>query len=361
MVRLWTLFTEAELNHAVTERLVVRRQHATEPLAILNYTERCQHEPGLWSPLTMACRGIIYRTDTHELVARPFRKFFNYGQAGAPEIGDEPVAVTDKLDGSLGIVYPTSSGYAVATRGSFDGEQAVWATAYWRRNLEGFTPPAGLTLLTEIIYPANRIVVDYGDTHDLILLGAVEIVTGRSLSPYDERLAEWPGRRAQRFVAATLADALALPTRPNAEGIVIHALESDERVKVKQEDYVKLHRIVTGLNEKVVWEHLSEGKPLGDLLAPVPDELHGWVCEVADGLVAQIERNTAEVETAYSAILAALPPEFTRKDFALKAKDERLAQCLFARLDGKDYRPMLWKLAKPAGVRAPRVYSEDGA
>lgn len=33
-----------------------------------------------------------------------------------------------------------------------------------------WTPPTGHTVLFEIIYPENRIVVDYGEMEDLVLL-----------------------------------------------------------------------------------------------------------------------------------------------------------------------------------------------
>lgn len=61
-------------------------------------------------------------------VLRPLPKFLNHDQPEAPVIAlDEPVVVTDKADGSLGIIYPTPDGPAVATRGSFASDQALHA------------------------------------------------------------------------------------------------------------------------------------------------------------------------------------------------------------------------------------------
>lgn len=362
MTKLTDLFDAGELNRCLSERLVVQRRHTLFPLLIFNYTERCQYERGLWSPVTLACRGLIVNADTLEVVARPFRKFFNAGQEGAPTIGGaDAVTVTDKLDGSLGVLYPTPDGLAIATRGSFDSDQARHATEVWRERYSGYVPRDGWTLLFEIIYPSNRIVLDYAGQDDLVLLGAVHIATGNSVGPHDSILDGWPGPRAAFFSCTSYSDALALPPRANAEGIVVHVLATDERVKIKQAEYVALHKIVTGLNERTVWDHLEAGKALADLLAPLPDEFHNWVREVAADLVAKVEADAAEVERAYSAILSTLPPDHTRKDFALEAVKHRHRSELFARRDGKDYRGALWKAHYPEALQGPRQHSEDTA
>lgn len=359
------LFDPTALDHALQERLVVARKHPSAPLTILNYTERCQYERGLWDDVTTQCRGIIHDEDG-TIVARPFRKFFNYGQSEAGTLDlTAPVICTDKLDGSLGILYPLATNgfrWAVATRGSFDSDQARHATGVWRERYEfPYEPPEGWTLLFEIIYPANRIVLDYGTRNDLVLLGAVNIETGRSVDPRNPMFANWPGQRAEQFEYRTLADALTARPRPNAEGLVVHLYVTDERVKIKQEDYVALHRIVTGLNERTVWEHLVAGKPVEELLTALPDEFHEWVREVAARLTATVESGCSEVETAYSTILASLPPDYTRKDFALvAARHPRRAQ-LFSRLSGKDYRRQIWDECYPSPRVGPRPIEHSEA
>lgn len=363
-MQLAQLFDPEALVTALREGLVVERKHPNLPLAILNYTARCQYERGLWGPVTTQCRGLIYNTETGEVVARPFRKFFNYGQQEAPALTlDASVIVTDKLDGSLGVLYPTTMGRAIATRGAFESDQAKHATDVWWDRYATVAIPRGWTLLFEIVYPENRVVLDYGERDELILLGAVEIETGRSIGPLDTLLASWPGPRAETFGYTSLTEALAAKPRPNAEGLVVHFVDTDERVKIKQEDYVALHRIVMGLNERSVWEHLRSGKPIAELLAALPDEFHAWTGEVAARLLATVETGAAEVERAYSTILASLPADFTRKDFALHAVPHPFKWALFHRLDGKDFRPGLWDTCYPAGNCGPRglVPSEDTA
>jgi RNA ligase len=357
------LFSLDLLADCLRDRLVVAKKHTLAPLTILNYTARCQYEDGLWNPVTQTCRGLIH-DDHGRVIARPFRKFFNLGQSeSAPIELSARCTVTDKLDGSLGILYPVGDVWAVATRGAFEGKQAQHATDLLRARYPEYRPPPGWTVLVEIIYPSNRIVLDYGDQDDLVLLGAVEIASGRSVGPPAALLADWPGPRANVFDDATVADALAAPARANAEGFVLHLVESDERVKVKQEDYIVLHRIVSGLNERTVWEHLVAGNSAHALLDALPDEFHGWVGEVAARLLATVDTAAADVERAYSAILADLAPTFTRKEFALLAKEHPRRTQLFARHDGKDYRRSLWEEAFPPPDIGPRgaVPSEETA
>ncbi len=354
------------LAAALADGFVSRRDH--EGLSILNYTARCQYERGAWNDVTRQCRGLIYDTRTLKIIARPFPRFFNYGESSAPTVDlNEPVTVTDKMDGSLGVLYQWGGEWRVATRGAFASDQAIHATELWRARYSEYVPPEGVTLLFEIVYPDNRIVVDYAEFDDLILLGGVIIDTGESLGPGCFRpglpVSVWPGPSAETFPYATLADAIAAPPRPNAEGLVVHVHSTNDRVKIKQADYVRLHRIIMQLNERSIWEHLRDGGTVEGLLDDLPDEFHTWVREVATNLVARVRAGVAEIEHAYSAIIAALPSDHTRKDFALKAKETGHAFGLFARLDGKDYRPQLWKRIRPAGARGPRgvEHTEDVA
>jgi len=344
MPTLDTIFAPDALDAALTDGYVRLQHHPELPLRIFNYTEKAQYEHR-WDAVTLTCRGLI-ADDDGRLVARPMAKFFNHGQPGAPELDPSAeVRVTDKADGSLGILYPTPAGYAVATRGSFASDQAVHATALLRSRYPQFVPPPGRTVLVEIIYPGNRIVLDYGVLDDLVLLGSVDIETGRTAGP--ESVPDWPGPVVERFAHATLAEALAAPPRDNREGVVVWFPDTDVRLKIKYEEYVRLHRIVTGLNARVVWETMVAGKPLGDLMEALPDEFHGWVRAVADGLSATVETRAAAIETAYATIVAELPDGWGRKEFALVAARHPERAGLFQRLDLRDYRAGLWQRVRP--------------
>ncbi|MBW6438925.1 2'-5' RNA ligase [Actinoplanes hulinensis] len=346
MTLLHDVLDPVELTEAIGNGLIRTQRHPSLPFVIYNYTEACQYG-GAWTPITLACRGLVVDAGGR-IVARPFRKFFNHDQAQAPALDPGArVTVTDKADGSLGVIYHDGSGYAVATRGSFASDQALHATDLLRTRYASFVPPAGLTVLVEIIYPGNRIVVDYRGLDDLVLLGAVDIATGRSFGP--EAVPGWPGPVVETFGYATLTEALAAPPRDGQEGLVVHFTDADQRVKIKYADYVRLHRLVTGLTPRSVWELLVTGGDLDAMLEPLPDEFHVWARGVVTELTAEVEARAAAVEAAFDEIVAGLPEGWGRREFAIEAVRSGHRAELFLRLDGKDYRPGLWQRVRPAG------------
>ena len=77
------LFTAEELQAEIDAKRVRVNDHPTEPLRLFNYTELAQFQKA-WNPVTRACRGLIINRLTGEIVARPFPKFFNHGEAQSP-------------------------------------------------------------------------------------------------------------------------------------------------------------------------------------------------------------------------------------------------------------------------------------
>lgn len=159
------------LTEAIDAGYVSRKAHPELPLSLYSYTRTAQYEQ-VWNQVTTRCRGLVADDVTGAVVALPLPKFFNVGEheSGrpyAPALPDEPFEVYDKVDGSLGILFHYAGKWRAASRGSFTSTQAVWA----QRRLDGRDTSAlvpGTTYLAEILYPQNRIVVDYGERRDLV-------------------------------------------------------------------------------------------------------------------------------------------------------------------------------------------------
>lgn len=360
-VGLADLMDPAALAEAIEQGYVKRQAHPQLPLSILNYTERCQWERA-WTDVTRQCRGLIIRDADDSIVARPWAKFFNYGEHPEGSVSlAEPAEVTDKKDGSLAILYPAPSeisGWAIATRGSFTSDQAVHATALLQDRYGDFTPPEGMTCLFEIVYPSNRIVLDYGKLDDLILLGAVDIATGAAVGP--DWISGWDGPVTETFSARTLAGALALPARKNAEGVVVR-MDSGLMIKIKQDDYVALHRLITGMNARVVWERIGQGQTVDGICEGLPEEFWPWVREVSGELIREKDRILTEAAFAHAALLRSLPGGWTRKDYAIRASESPLRPWLFLLLDERDPSAKIWRTLRPSGERSLVAYSEDTA
>jgi len=347
------LDTELLESH-VRNGYVTARSHPHLPLTVFNYTPKAAYEP-LWDEVTLRCRGLIADT-TGLIVGNCMNKFFNYGEPNAKGINTEgPVQVTDKLDGSMGNVIFYDGELVVATRGSFESEQAKWAHGYISKNAElcnafRLICSENVTAVVEIIYPENRIVVDYGDMTAVVLIGAIgnyELTAGKQLWIPADRIYSWPGPVVERFEASSFEEALRIPPRLNREGIVIYFENSGQRLKIKQEDYLIAHRFISNLTPRNIWEQLRSGKTVEDMLEIAPDEFHGMVREISSVILDNKQRLEETVEREF--IQLATQKFATRKDFAEAINDHPYKSFLFLRLDGRTDQLVdsVWKAIEP--------------
>ena len=335
----------------VSNGFVNRTQHPDLPYEIWNYSKKTQFDRH-WNPITKVCRGLITNSLTGEIVARPFPKFFNAGEDDIPIPWAEPIVVTEKVDGSLGIVYPDlAGGLQIATRGSFASDQALHATGLLRERYGDFAPPADWTFLFEIVYPENRIVINYEGLDDLILLGAVEKDTGRSVS-LAAAASYWSGPVATVYPFKSFAEIDRNRIPENREGFVVHFQDSDLRLKVKSDWYFNMHRLMTGTSPKTIWENLVVGLEVEEVFRDVPGDFREWALGVASHLRTEHARVTEQVETEYAKLCAELGGNFMRKEFAARAAQSPWRGYLFAKLDGKDISPMVWRNLKPKSEMA---------
>lgn len=315
------------------------QKHPEAELYIYNYSQKTQYE-GFWNEITLQCRGLILDAQGNP-VARPFAKFFNLGERPGELLPDEPFEVFDKLDGSLGILYRLDGKPYIASRGSFTSEQAQEATRLLYEKYAHAVPllQEGFTYLFEIIYPENRIVVNYGTERALHLLAVIDTATGTEHEPQD---IGFP--LAEKFHGIRDIATLKERNTENREGFVIR-FRNGFRVKVKFEEYLRLHRIVTGVSNLSIWEMLHDGIPQDELLEQVPDEFYHWVKETIQ-----------QLQTQYRAIETQSRNDFrilnTRKETALYFQTCKYPSVLFYMLDQKKYAPLIWKMVRPAYRKA---------
>lgn len=316
---------------------------AKDDLLLFNYTAKAQYE-GRWNFFELVSRGLII-SKSGEVVARSFDKFFNWGEPRRRAAG-HIVTVTEKMDGSLGILYRTSDGYKITTRGNFDSEQALWATEFLHKaGYDLSSLPNELTLLFEIIYPGNRIVVDYAGREDLVLLTARNRFTGDYLPFYPDlyQLAQETGftlPKVHQFnrIEDILAETGVIDV--SQEGWVVE-FSDGQRFKFKGDAYQELHRLLSGLSFKWVLA-ATASSTLQFGLSAIPDEFLGQVKEWIEEIKTTVSQTKAQIEAAFDQA-----PRATRKDFAMWVQQHypELASYLFARLDGKEIEPLIYKLA----------------
>lgn len=331
------------LNDYIDKGLVVKNDHPTLPLSIYNYSRTTQYE-GKWDNITKSCRGLILDRDGN-VVAKSFDKFFNLEEHKPEEIPNEDFEVYEKLDGSLGILFWYQGKWILASKGSFVSDQAIKGKNILTSKYSVEPIPKGYTTLVEIIYPENRIVCNYGDDEVLVVLSMISNASGKELD-YDSllKINEETGLPViKKYDGIQDYKTLKSLISKDREGYVVR-FRNGFRMKVKGEEYVRLHRILTGFSNVDIWEYLKDKKDLGELLDRVPDEFDSWVRATVRDLVVRFEN----IEKDYRQIFNELGlKELDRKDFAEHAKRYTHSSILFSMLDGRDYSDIIWKLIRP--------------
>ena len=306
------------------------------------------------------CRGLVTDHDGN-VVARPFKKFFNIEEEKHTETDE--FEIFEKMDGSLGIVFFYENEWHIATRGSFNSEQAEVGKQLLKKYFLSYLDP-NVTYLFEIIYKTNRIVVNYGDREELVFLDAFN--KDGSRAEYDpNHLWSFPFAKKYDFKCYKEIKKL---NWENSEGFIVR-FSNGERCKVKFEDYVELHRKISNISEKSVWEYISERKDgctIDEYLELVPDEFHNQIKGWFYLLVSKYSSIKIEVQFTFQELQKPVDfnnikvgdtwkvgePPYTRKDFALAIKDHKYKAMLFKLLDGKDIHDEICKLIKPENSKS---------
>lgn len=338
------------LNEMVDSGYVKKQPHPYEKWYLYNYTPKTVYDK-VWNEATRASRGLVLDYN-NTILALPLPKFFNLGEEPIP-LPDEDFTVYEKIDGSLGILFYAKKEWHVATRGSFRSKQALHG-----KNILDDKYPHHKSLLNkyftycvEIIYPSNRIVVDYKDTEDLIFLTAFNASTGEEKlpgqieTPFPQvqtcQIDEW---KFSKHDIPRLPEYMNYTDGLENEGFVVR-FNSGYRVKVKIDDYCKLHRILTNTSNISVWKILSEGGNVEDIITEfphLPETFTNWLRQTAGLLEEQFNVYKKSSEKLYQW-------QGDYKSTALwiqeLAKDDEpiLKSLLLAIMREKDLAPIIWK------------------
>ena len=333
-----------KLNKYYEDGLLYKQVHPSLPLTIWNYTEKVQYE-NLWDEVTLMCRGLV--TDNNgDIVATPFQKFFNIEEGKFEPT--ENFEVYEKMDGSLGIVFWYQGQWVVATRGSFTSDQSIKA----RELLQKYNTDImfrHLTFCFEIIYPENRIVLDYGDDEKLVLLGTFN-KDGKELDV--EMWGQWGFDVVKKYDGINDYKQLKEMVKNDQEGFVVKFSNGD-RIKVKGVEYLRLHKIMTNVTTTGIWEYLKNGEDVMELLKDVPDEFYkkiqNYVKELRYGYFQISEDAGKKFDYKMYGKYNDQEPITDRKEFAewVLTQPKHLSGILFRMFDKKDYSEIIWNLIRP--------------
>lgn len=363
-----------ELLNNLWDEVAAGRVNASQmgSRVIFKYTQNT-HLEDAWNDVNRQARGIIFHVDG-TVIARPFPKFFNMNER--PETAadklpwSEGVEIYEKLDGSCGTGYYDKKTYQwqLATPGSMESDQAIEGTRILNESIEDAEEtvvysseskvvkkhlhrpryrlpllPQDCTPVFEIIYPENRIVVDYKGETKLVLLTVFEH-DGTEWHPHRvDMLAEMCHFTRPRRYDFDLHKEI--PFEENAEGYVIR-FSSGLRVKVKSPEYVRIHRLLNHLSAKGIVQLIRENQ-YGDVINQLPKEI---VKDFDDARAHVQGLHNTLVTDSYSHLtrMTSYVGENTpRKDKALwimKNVPSELMGFVFSLLDHKDIEDKVWKL-----------------
>ncbi len=239
----------AELSIRVTH-------HPTLSLVSLKYS---QLDSPKTHPVVRDCRGIVLELDTWNVVAKPFRRFFNAGEDAEnfARFDWSDFSVTTKEDGSLILLFNYANAWHVNTSGSFGfGEcgfsRKSWGELFWKTSGIGPTNPhlhPSFTYIFEMWTPFNKVIRNY-ESARVFLLSAIHTTTNKEVS------VEWADVFAQQLdVPRPAHHALhsmdeiteyletVIARDKTYEGVVIRD-RNDERYKIKTRTYLALHHLI---------------------------------------------------------------------------------------------------------------------
>lgn len=321
-----------KIREEVNKGNVKEIKHPKLPLLLFNYTQHLQYS-GEWNEINIKCRGLILEDSTYNIIAKPFDKFFNYTEV-RHKIPNEKFQIYEKYDGSLGILFNYDNQWFITTKGSFESEQAKLGQKLLEKYDLSFLNK-DITYLIEIISPKNKIVVQY-TKDDLILIGGFnkntfeEVILDELISPFT---------KSKLYDISNNIEDLYQYQKSNFEGFVIR-FENGFRVKVKLEEYLKLHKLLTDRNpNKTIYEFLSEDKDINPYIESFPDEFLPEVKNTINIFLTEHNKIYNEVIDVFNNIKLLE----NRKEQAIQIKDYKYKSLIFSLLDNKNIKQSIWK------------------
>jgi len=248
-------FCPPEILQVYIEKGLVNVHKNEDGLTGYCYTQSVYKlDPSEWKSELSVLRGLVVDEEDN-IVAFPYRKFWEYRENTNLNDIRSVWELSEKIDGSLIIVFLYNGKLYTKTKSSFDSWQALRALKILGQCPHVFQE--GYTYLFEYVSPENQIVVYYPKETlyflDIIKISGEEkpkLITGSEIrlrtrllleNTFGTDVIKVPFRK----VFPSLEIALSFPVQPLSEGYVLKALETDPPImfKLKTEEYKIIHSV----------------------------------------------------------------------------------------------------------------------
>jgi RNA ligase len=309
----------------------IKTTHHEDGRVILNYN---QIESPKFHPIVEECRGLCLDSN-FDLVARSFNRFYNI-QERKDRFNYEDCLSTEKIDGSLGIVYTYDDKVCFNTRGSFGFGQVNNYPITWRELFSLAVPDwqdkfrdCPYTLVGELCSKYNRVVVPH-ETPRFVLLSCFDGKKELDFSQTKEIAKEYGLEIPNHTYFSSLNEVVEYVESKDGkdfEGVVLRS--GDDRVKAKNSLYVSLHH--TFSNSAAI----NPKNLVSIILKNEQAEVVSYFPEFKDE-VEKVESLLNKWYQELDNLWFCFHDEKSQKKFALAVKDHPLSGILFnARKCGK--------------------------
>lgn len=336
-----------QLQEEVKNGYVVAHRHSS--LQITNYTySRLTEQENHWNEVTLKTRGLILDSNGRIIFNCP-NKFFNFQQNNFAndtyERLKDDFKIYEKLDGSaIWVVNDSEYGFVVSSKSSFTSEHATWAKEIIEQKFKEKDSifKEGICYCFELIHPENRIVIDYGEEKTLKLWG-LKTQSGETIELEDDIIDtsyfETPKLLGTNNDKTVIEDYI---NQKNVEGVVIKGI-GDDRIKIKSQTYLELHRIKTDCTPNRILELLMSGKRVSDY--DFPDEFLKEVQTYEDIYLKKYQQIYNQIESAEKVL-----HNLSDKEIGLAKIDGFLKSGIFNLRRNKDVSKLIWRKVKEENV-----------
>ncbi len=303
-------------------------------------------------------RGIILdESNNWEVVAFPYKKFWNAHEGNAAVIDWSSARVYEKLDGSLCTLYCYKGEWQVATSGTPDANCSTNNTdktfyqVFWEVWNELNYPDVNelnqnVCYMFELCTKDNQVVVQH-PVRRLVLHGMRNLcqLTYPEIMVNNHTFFECAKSYSLKSLDDCLKAALELNPVQNEGYVVVDG--NFNRIKIKSPKYVALHHIKSNFSERRMLELIRLGE-VTELLSYFPEmanqlnamaELHRYLCDTITleyiEINAMILLEHGDMDCTGSV---------ARKRFAMQAKNSKYRAVLFGIYDGQTVRESLDRL-----------------
>jgi hypothetical protein len=238
-----------------------------------------------------------------------FRKFFTFRNYLSPKLialsegntlrlPQEEYVISEKMDGTMGLLYWVEEIPYIATQRSFKATNAQRASQILHDKYSHLFDKLdkSKSYIFEALFPESRVLVDYGNREDLVLIGVIDKTTGKEETHLHRKIG-FPVAKdyTQEFGHIKNFDELKALNMPNLEGFVITYLESGIKIKLKFPWFdeaheamneiihysIKIRQVRTQFNKLMnidrsllsnftIWEYLQNGKSGNEIFRQIP-------------------------------------------------------------------------------------------